>query len=151
MRRDLPDIIADLYHRIADLERRLQNARRTGTVTEVDHVKGLARVKLGEDPATGKPYISAWVPWKMAAMGATKINVPPSVGQQVDVVSESGDLTDAMIDHALRSNDNPLPAAEPGQGVIVTGTTRIFFSPDRIEMRADQIRLVAGRIDMDEG
>lgn len=141
MRTDLPDIIADLYHRIADLERRQQNARRTGTVESVDPDKGLARVRLNEDAKDGKPYLTAEIPWKMPSNGAVSINIPPSVGQQVDVVSESGDLTDATIDASLRSNANPLPGANPGDGVVTTGSTRIFFSGSEVRITSPKIVL----------
>lgn len=132
MRTDLPDIIADLYHRIADLERRRQNARRTGTVESVDAAKGVARVRLNEDPKTGKPYITAEIPWKTPSVGATKVNIPPSVGQQVEVVSESGDMTDAVIDHSVRSNANPLPGAKPGEAIVTTGETTLFITGSKI-------------------
>ena len=138
MRSSADDIIADLYHRIAELERRLQNQRRTGTIESVDAAKGTARVRLNEDK-DGKPYLTAEIPWKMPAMGATKINIPPSVGQQVDVVSENGDMTDAVIDNAVRSNANALPAAEPGQTVIETGSTRFFLSPGECRIKAAKI------------
>lgn len=136
----IPDMLADLYKRIADLERRLQNKKRTGIIHEVDAAKGLARVKLDEDD-NGKPYLTGWLPWKMPAIGQTKINVPPSVGQQVDVVSESGDLTDALIDSSIRSDENPLPPAEPGQGRIVSGETEIFFSGEKIHLKSPIIVL----------
>lgn len=151
MRTDLADIIADLFHRIADVERRMQSNRRTGTIAEVDPDKGIARVKLGEDPKTGKPYLSPWVPWKMAAMGATKVNMPPSVGQQVEIVSESGDLTDAIIDGSLRSNDNPLPGAKPGEGHITTGSTAIFFSGETVRITTPHYRVEAGKVEFVQG
>lgn len=134
MRTDLADIIADLFHRIEDLERRYQSHRRTGTIHEVDAAKGLARVKLSEDPETGQPYLSPWMPWTMPAMGATKVNIPPSVGQQVEMVSESGDMTDGVINSSLRSNDNPQPGAQPGEGIVTTGNTTIFFDGGKVRI-----------------
>lgn len=132
MRTDLPDIIADLYHRLADLERRQQNARRTGTIESVDPDRGVARVRLNEDAKDGKPYLTAEIPWKMPSNGAVSVNIPPSVGQQVDVVSESGDLTDAMIDASLRSDANPLPGAKPGEAILTTGDTTLFITGSKI-------------------
>lgn len=140
MRSDWADVMANLFDRVAELERRVQNKKRMGTIAEVDAAKGLARVKLSEGP-DGKPFLSPWVPWKMPAMGATKINIPPSVGQQVDVVSESGDLADGVIDNALRSNDNPLPDAQPGESVITTGSTKIYFGPDAVRIESPTILL----------
>ncbi len=147
MRTDLDDIVADLFHRLAEVERRQANHRRPGTVTEVDADKGLARVKLSEDPETGKPFLTPLIPWKMAAMGATKINIPPSVGQQVDVVSETGDLTDATIESSLRSDANPMPAAKPGEGHITSGQTSIFWSGDKFLVKTPHYRVEAGKVE----
>lgn len=147
MRTDADDIIADLFHRLAEVERRQQNQRRTGTIAEVDAEKGVARVKLSEDPETGEPFLSPWVPWKTPSMGAVKVNIPPSVGQQVDVVSETGDLTDGMIDNSLRSDDNPLPGAKPGEGHITSGKTSIFWSGDKFLVKTPHYRVEAGKVE----
>lgn len=133
MRHDFPGIVADLFHRVEDVERRLQSHRRTGTIAEVDASRGKARVKLSEDPKTGKPYLSPWLPWAMPAMGATKVNIPPSVGQQVEIVSESGDLTDAVINVSLRSDANPLPGAQPGEMVVENAKVLIKTGHYRVE------------------
>lgn len=138
--RTMPEIIVDLLHRIEELERRFENRERTGTIAEVDAEKGLARVKLGEGK-DGKPFLSPWLPWEMPAMGATKINVPPSVGQQVKISSESGDLTEGVVRSSLRSDENPLPAAQPGEGVITTGDTTIFFDGSNIRHTSPRIDL----------
>lgn len=140
MRTDLPDIIADVFHRLAELERRDANRKRTGKVVEVNAAEGWARVEINRGP-DGKPYLSPKIPWLMPAMGATKVNIPPSVGQQVDVVSETGDMTDAVISSSLRSNDNPQPDAQPGETVLTTGDTRIFVSPGEVRIKSAKIVL----------
>ena len=38
--------------------------------------------------------ITGWIPWAEPAAGANKTHNPPSVGQQVQILSESGDLYD---------------------------------------------------------
>lgn len=148
MRTSWDDIIADLFHRLEDVERRVHGGRRTGTIHEVDAAKGLARVKLGEDPETGDPYLSRWAPWKMPAMGDVKVNIPPTVGQQVEVVSETGDMTDLVIDSSLRSNANPLPAAQPGEGVITRGDTTIFFDDGNVRITTGTVTITAGLVDI---
>ncbi|WP_248304600.1 phage baseplate assembly protein V [Breoghania sp. L-A4] len=112
----------DLYRRIAELERRGRNAKRTGTVSEVDHAKGLARVMLSEPD--GVPFVSPWMPWKEVAAGDIKSHIPPSVGQQVTVSSENGDLTDGEIDMSVPSTANPRPHDGP-EAVITKGSVRI--------------------------
>jgi phage baseplate assembly protein V len=125
MRSDLPDLVADLYERLATLERRLANQRRKGTIHEVDTAKKVARVSLGES-ADGKLVLSPWVPWQAPAMGAFKINIPPSVGEQVTIESDSGDMTDAVINNSLRSNANPMPDAKSGEAHMTNAGFKLF-------------------------
>lgn len=144
MRTDLPDIIADLYKRVAELERRQQNARRTGTIVpgSVDTEKGVARVRL-TNPQNGQPYDTAQIRWKTASVGAFKINIPPSDNQQVEVVSESGDLTDAIIDFSTHSNENPLPAAKSGECVITTGDTTFTITGSKVTIKTGTLEFEA--------
>ena len=98
----LEDIIINIQNRLSELERRRRNARRTGTIDEVDTKKGLARVTLVDDG--DKKFRTGWLPWKEIAAGMTSTHIPPIVGQQVDVLSENGDLTDGVIDFSIHSN-----------------------------------------------
>ena len=105
----LNDVILKLQDRVAELERRRRNAKRTGTINVVDNQKGLARVKLVDGD---KSFVTDWLPWKEVAAGMTTTHIPPVVGQQVDVLSENGELTDGVIDFSLHSNQNKRPHNE---------------------------------------
>ena len=135
-----PEIIVGLYKRLEEMNRRFENRERTGTVHEVDAAKGLARVKIGEGE-DGKPVLSPWVPWKEVAMGAIKTHFPPSVGEQVKLHSESGDLTDGVIDTSLPSNANPRPHDKEAEGVITVGSTRIQFTGSKVTITSTDIEL----------
>jgi len=138
--RTQPELIVSLLHRIEELERYRENRERTGTISEVDPVKGLARVKLSEG-ADGMPYLTDWIPWKEVAMGAIKTHFPPSVGEQVKVASESGDMSDAVIDTSLPSNSNARPHDKVGEGKITIGDMSIHFTGDRVHIKAATIVL----------
>lgn len=142
--RTMPEIIVDLYQRIEEMNRRFENRERTGTVHEVDATKGLARVKIGEGP-DGKPVLSPWVPWKEVSMGAIKTHFPPSVGEQVKLHSESGDLTDGVIDTSLPSNANLRPHDKEAEGVITVGSTRIQFTGSKVTITSPDI-VLAGNV-----
>lgn len=114
-----------MMHRLSELERRARNRKRTGKIAEVDYAKGLARVELSKQD--GKPYLTGWIPWKEVAAGGVKSHIPPSTGEQVDVVSENGDLTDAIIDMSTPSTANPRPHDGP-EAVITKGGSRIFIA-----------------------
>ncbi|MFJ6324081.1 MULTISPECIES: phage baseplate assembly protein V [unclassified Rhizobium] len=101
---DLIDQIADMLHRIAELERRNRNRRRKGTVAEVSDDKSKYRVKLSDQ--NGKPYLTPWIKARTLAAGGVKVDVLYQAGEQVDVVSESGDIADAQIDFSTYSDAN---------------------------------------------
>lgn len=128
---DLAGQIADLYRRTAELERRGRNRKRTGTVKELDLAKGLARVEFeGGD----RPYVGPWMPWKEVAAGGIKTHIPPTIGEQVDVVSENGELSDGIIDMSTPSNANPRPHDGP-EGVITMGDVRITIADGRATVK----------------
>jgi len=144
----LNKVIIDLYHRLEELERRIENRSRTGTIEEVDAAKGLARVKLGVDPVTQQPYLSPWIPWKEISMGKIKTHFPPTKGEQVQVVSESGDITDAVIDYSLPSNQNKRPHDKEGEAVIQIGDKfRLLMSESTFHLKVPSKRVESGKIE----
>lgn len=132
--RDLAGQVTDLYGRIAEIERRNRNRKRTGKITALDLSKGLARVEFQNE--AGKPYIGPWMPWKEVAAGGIKSHIPPTVGEQVDVVSENGDMTDGIIDMSTPSNDNPRPHDGP-EAVITYGGSRLVIGDGVVTITAD--------------
>lgn len=135
------DRLVELERKVAEQERRNRNRKRTGTIAEVDNARGLARVKI-MDGERG-PYLSPWVPWKEVASGGIKSHIPPTVGEQVDLVSENGDMTDAVIDMSTPSTSNPRPHDGP-DAVITKGSVRIFISDDHAKIDAPSITFTAG-------
>lgn len=151
--RTLEAQIAELYRRDAERTRRERNRKRTGVVSEVDYEKGLARVKLSQQG--GKDYLTGWIPWKEVASGGIKSHIPPTVGEQVNVVSESGDLTDAEIDMSVPSTANPRPHAG-AEAVITKGDVRIQIADSRTDWDSPLVKIVGnvrimGRLHVDQG
>ncbi len=64
-------------------------------------------------------------------MGHVKTCIMPTVGQQVTVYSENGDLTDAEVDTSLPSNENQRPHNKEGEVVISVNS-------DAFRMHVDQ-------------
>lgn len=134
----LPDQMADLYFRLAEVERRSANRSRTGTIKQVDNAKGLARAEFSEQGGT--PYLGPWMPWKEVASGGIKSHIPPTVGEQVSVTSESGDLADGVIDMSVPSTANPRPHDGP-EAVITKGNTRVQLGDDTVAISSTAITL----------
>lgn len=136
--------LADMAFRIAELERRARNRERTGTIVDLDLGKGLARVKISEE--NGKPFVGPWMPWSEVASGGIKTHIPPTLGEQVKVRSENGDLTDGLIDMSIPSDANPRPHDGP-EAVITKGSTRIQIGDDVIEMTTATLK-VTGAVEI---
>lgn len=133
------DVITDLYHRIAEIERRARNRKRTGTVVEGPDDKGRYRVKISEQGGT--PYLSPWVKPKTYAAGGVKMDVVYTVGEQVDLVSESGDLTDAVIEMSTYSEANARENTDNVPLHIKIGSTVIQAGGDGVTITAGKIVL----------
>jgi len=135
---NLPDQISWLVNEIAELKRRDRNRKRTGKISKIDLSKGLARVEF--EIRDGKKYLSPWMPWKEIAAGNIKAHIPPSIGEQVDVVSETGDLGDGVIDMSIPSNQNARPH-DGEEAVLTIGGTRIEVGSAAVIIKADKIVL----------
>ncbi|MET0170907.1 MAG: phage baseplate assembly protein V [Agrobacterium vaccinii] len=98
------DHIEQMGFRIAELERRDRNRRRKGKIAEISDDKSKYRVELSRQGE--KPYLTPWIKARTLSAGGVKVDVLHSIGEQVDVVSESGDLADAQIDFSTYSDDN---------------------------------------------
>lgn len=100
----------DLELRLADLERRVANMLRGGTVAQIDHAQARVRVQSGD-------LLTDWLPWFAHRAGATTTWSPPTIGEQVLLVSPSGDPAQAMVLPALYTDAHPAPSASPDEHV----------------------------------
>lgn len=126
--------LAELAMRVAELERKLAGMVRHGTVAEVDTAQGLVRLKFGTADGGGD-FLGPWVPYGQTA-GAVKAHIPPSVGQQMTVISPSGDWRQSIALPMTWSNEN----ASPGSGADPV----ITYGSVRIEVRTDGVKVSVG-------
>lgn len=100
----------------SDITRLLTNMVRIGTVTEVDGAR--ARVRFGGNH-------SNWLPWCVARAGDDRDWQAPSIGEQVLLLSPSGDPAQAVIAGSLYQALHPAPSSDPNIRTIhfVDGTT----------------------------
>lgn len=89
-----------MRERIAQLNRRVDNLLRVGTVEEVR--AGKARVRTGK-------ILTDWRPYLVQRAGSSKRSWRISVGEQVLLLSLSGDLANAFVLPAINSLENPEP------------------------------------------
>lgn len=86
----------------AELLRLITNLIRIGTIDQIDVEQTRVRVKSGEN-------LTGWLPWITARAGTTKNWNPPTLGEQVVLLSPCGDLSQALVLGSLNSDENPAP------------------------------------------
>jgi phage baseplate assembly protein V len=90
--------------RISELERRLSNTIRPGTVLEADYAKARIRVTMGDNT-------SAWLPWLTSRAGEDRTWHAPEVGEQVIVMAPGGELSAGYVmPGGVYKNDYPANA-----------------------------------------
>lgn len=130
---DFLEMISWLGRKAAEQERRNRNRRREGRIIQADPEKGLYRVRLREESGSQKAFDSPWLPVKALATGSLKIQAEPTVGQWVEVVSESGDLRDGVIEMSAYTEDNARPHDKAGELAVTVGEHRRVVDKDGAE------------------
>ena len=97
---------------IYELARLLNNLIRLGVVTKVRHGQpSCVRVKTGE-------LTTNWIPFITHRAGNVKTWSPPSVGEQVVLMSPGGDLVSAVALTGVYSDSLAEPSSSPNEHVI---------------------------------
>jgi phage baseplate assembly protein V len=107
---------------IAELSRRIENLLRLGTVAQVDHAQALCRVESGG-------VLTGWLPWFERRTGQTRTWDPPTIGEQVMVLSPSGEAAGGCVLRGLFRAAHPAPDASP--------TTHVIDYPDGARIAYD--------------
>lgn len=94
-----------------DTERRLQSFVNRGIVTDVDYDAARCRVQIDS-------LITDWLPFTSARIGNVKIWNPPCVGEQVLVISETGELSTGLVTTSFDYDDQPMPSSNPNKIVM---------------------------------
>lgn len=117
---------------IADINRRLENMLRLGTVQEVK--QGYCRVKTGN-------LVLDWRPYWTQRSGTAKTSWRPSVGEQVLIFSPGGDFHGALIGPAFYSDENDQPDEhETRDYVEYPDGAQIIYDPETSELIAQGIK-----------
>lgn len=95
----------------AQHSRQIDNLGTLGTVIAVDATKGMLRLKIDENETD-------WIYFSAVAAGAVKVWRCPSIGEQFSVMSQGGELCNAVPIAALYSEANPPPSTDPDEILI---------------------------------
>ncbi|MDH2998101.1 baseplate assembly protein [Pasteurellaceae bacterium LFhippo2] len=95
---------------MAEIDRRLDNLIRLGTIAEVDYKTATARVTAGG-------ITTDFIPFLTFRAGTTKTWSAPSVGEQVLIISVSGEFNTGLILPAVYASN--APSSNPDEHLIV--------------------------------
>jgi len=130
--------VAELVRGREEVDRRVNNMMRPGRITEVDPAQGLVKVAYSQDEE-GTDVTSPWIPWTERA-GAIKTWSPPSVGEQVNMFSPSGDIsTHSWIMHGGFSDANQQPHDKGAEHKMTIGGASILVTGDKITISCAEI------------
>lgn len=96
---------------LEDLEHRLGDLLRLGTIAEVDAATATCRVRTGE--ITTGP-----LPWLAPRAGGVAVWSPPHVGEQCLLLCPEGDTLFGLVLVGLFSNAFPPPSNDPDQVLV---------------------------------
>lgn len=89
-----------------EMDRRISNLIRFGTVQEVDYLAAKVRIKAGD-------ILTGWLPWLTSRAGGDISWHAPEIGEQVIILAPSGELNQGVVLAALYQALMPPPVATP--------------------------------------
>ncbi len=107
----------------------IANLIRIGTVERVDLARARARVRLGNDLVTDD---LAW----LSAAGDTKTWRPPTIGEQVIVLSPSGELAAGVILAGMYRASKPAPSTMPDNQVVFADGSKVTWEDSKLRIEA---------------
>lgn len=91
---------------VSEIDRRIANIFRIGTIAAVDAANALVQVDLGD-------LTTDWLPWATGRAGATRKWSAPSIGEQVTVFSPSGELAAGIVGPSIFQDAHAAPSSNP--------------------------------------
>lgn len=130
----LDQLLTDIIRRQSETDRRLDGMVKQGAVAEVDPKNGTVRLHLGG--SDGDDFLSPHIPYAQMA-GGLKVHSPPTVGQQMTILSGSGDFRQGLALPMTWSDNNRAPSEKGDENVITFGNFRA-------ELRGDELLVTIG-------
>lgn len=91
---------------VAELSRMVENLIRFGSIEQIDYAARRVRVKTGN-------LLTNWLHWRAGRAGTTKEWDPPSVGEQVMILSPSGVIENGIVIPSMYCDEFDAPSANP--------------------------------------
>jgi len=129
----LDEHLAELWAEVGEMKRRQANVLRHGRVTDIDTKKQLVRLRLNPD-TDDTEFKSAWIPYGQQA-GDFKFHNPPTKGQNMTVISPSGELGQAVALPFTWNETFASPGDSEDEHVITFGKVTITYKKDSLILK----------------
>ncbi len=141
----LPRIIADLSRAVSELHRRQTNMIRAGRVVEVDPATGTVRIDVGSED---EPLITPPIRWPERA-GARRSWNPPTVGEDMTVLSPSGEIrTGSYATYGGFTDATEAPSDRGDAAVFAFGGVTLTVEGELVRVQAPRVVVEAGAIEL---
>ncbi len=121
-----------------EMDRRLANIVRLGTVEEADFDKARVRIRCGD-------MLTGWLPWLTGRAGKDKDWWAPDIGEQVMVLSPSGEPAQGVVLLGVYQDGFPQPETDVNKRTVVfEDGTKVTY--DRSAHKLDVI--IKGDVDL---
>ncbi|UTW43263.1 phage baseplate assembly protein V [bacterium SCSIO 12844] len=117
----------DVVQHLVDMQRRLNNLIRIGTVVETNETR--LRIKLGDN-------ITGWLLWLTQRTGDCQTWWKPSINEQVLVLSPSGELNNGVVLSAIYTQNQPTLNPNEQKTVYKDGTT-VSYNYEKSKVTVD--------------
>ncbi len=96
----MSDPMLALLQRIERLERQMHNIALLGTVADANYATGRLKVAIGD-------LVTGWLPWLTHRAGGDTTWDAPEIGEQVAVISPSGEIGNGFVLPAIYQSAHP--------------------------------------------
>ncbi len=131
---------------LTEMDRRLANIVRLGTVEEADYAQARVRIRCGD-------MLTGWLPWLTGRAGKDRDWWAPDLGEQVMVLSPSGDPLQGAVLFGVYQDSAPQPETDVNKRTVVfeDGTTVTYDRKNHkldVLIKGDVAVKVTGKVDM---
>jgi phage baseplate assembly protein gpV len=116
--------LEEMAFRVTELERRLGNLLRGGSIIATDFATARVKVRSGD-------LVTGWLPWLTHRAGGDVTWHAPEIGEQVMILSPDGEPAQGVVLPAIYSTAVSAPANSADRSVITYQGGLLRFEADR--------------------
>lgn len=133
--------LVELHARIAEIERKMDGMLRHGPVHERKKIEGEWHVRIKMGGTDSEPTLSPWLPYTVANGGPNGLNIHrvPAKGEQMSMLSPSGDPRQAVLLPYFWSNDHKPPSNDEDALTITHPKFKLNLKDGELSVESSEV------------